>query len=190
VVTYIAGNAGQKEEQTLLTAFAASWILDILPVVRLKPTIDKEKEQRFLEWITDLKGTSEVLVSLNDDLYELLAVSEVVIGFQSSVVVEAMAFGAIPVLLDILPEYNLKVINPHYDDCLVVRNTAELIQLIRRMSEDSHYLQQLKGDFETTSIRYFGGTPGVTATRFIRDYIMSFQEHKSCLKLTKPGGFL
>lgn len=174
VITYIAGNVGKMEEHALLSAFAASWSLEISPVVRLKPTIDKELEQCFQDWISELGGASEVYVSMNDDLYELLAVSDVVIGFQSSVVVEAMAFGGIPVLLDILPEYHLQVINPHYQDCLIVRNADELRQLIKRMTEDAEYFQQLQEVSATTATRYFGGKPGVPATRFIRDYIVNF----------------
>jgi glycosyltransferase involved in cell wall biosynthesis len=97
-----------------------------------------------------------------------------VIGFVSSVVVEAMAFGCIPVLLDILSAYDLRALLSHYDDCLIARDAAELHQLIRRITEDRDYFQQLKSVYAATASRYFGGEPGVPATRFIRDYIMNF----------------
>lgn len=174
VVTYIAGNIDEGGERTLFTAFSASWSLGILPVVRLKPTIDKAHEQRFRDWINDLGGASEVYVSTTDDLYELLAVSDVVIGFHSSVVVEALAFGCIPVLLDALPEYDLRAINSHYEDCLIAHDAEGLCGLIRRMTEDANYFQQLKDVYAETGGRYFGGEPGVPATRFIRDYIVNF----------------
>ncbi|MCX5887989.1 MAG: hypothetical protein NTY36_00890, partial [Deltaproteobacteria bacterium] len=174
VVTYIVGNIGTNEERALLTTFSATWNLGILPVVRLKPGLDKEQEQQFRDWINELGGSSEVHVSISDDLYELLAVSDVVIGFYSSVVVEALAFDCIPVLLDTLPEYDLRSLNPHYGDCLSVRDAEELGRLILRLSEDPDYFQHLKEVYAARATRYFGGEPGVPATRFIRDYIVKF----------------
>jgi glycosyltransferase involved in cell wall biosynthesis len=174
VVTFIAGNIEESGEESLLAAFSALWSLGILLVVRLKPTIAPEQEQWYRDQINKLGGASEVYVSKTDDLYELLAVSDVVIGFVSSVVVEAMAFGCIPVLLDILSAYDLRALLSHYDDCLIARDAAELHQLIRRITEDRDYFQQLKSVYAATASRYFGGEPGVPATRFIRDYIMNF----------------
>lgn len=174
LVTYIATNLGNREERALLAAFAATWNLGILPVVRLKPTHDQKQVQEFRDWISELGGASEVQVSMTDDLYELLTVSDVVVGSQSSVVVESLAFGCIPVLLDILPEYDLRLINPHYGECLIARDADALKRMISRMTEDPAYFKQLQEAYAAIAGRYFGGQPGVPATRFIRDYIVNF----------------
>ncbi|CAB1057772.1 hypothetical protein D1BOALGB6SA_2527 [Olavius sp. associated proteobacterium Delta 1] len=181
IVTYIAGNFGPDEESKLFESFLSISDLDILPVVKLKATLGNKQIELYKQRIRRLPHKHNICLRINSDLHEILTATDILVGFVSSVVVEALPFSVICVVLDLFDYIDLKTMLPHYSDCQVVHNDRELRELIGRIISDPGYCSMLKNNSLSNSKKYFNNSIDGDASQIIHDYINAFVEKSNDL---------
>lgn len=176
IVTLIAGLRGPTEERELLRCFLSIRKQDVFLVVKLKSGAEVSQTKEYLGWISEFSKGDKVCVFINEDLYEILAVTDILATFASSVAVEALPFSVICILLDLFKNIDLRNSVPHYDDCQVVHNEREFQELIYRIMTDRHYFSLLKEESYKNSKKHFANSVETSASQFIHDYIMDFKK--------------
>jgi hypothetical protein len=190
VVTFIGGNWGPYEEKRLLECFLSICELDISANIKLKPTIDQKQVDKYRRWIDEFPVKKNISLLFDEDIFEIFAMTDVLVGFASSALVEALPFSVICVILDLFEYINLKTILPHYDDCQVVHNEHELRNLTSKIVSDPDYCAMLRNNSFFNAKKYFKNTEDEDASQFIHDYVndfVKFNKRNTGLGLNRCG---
>lgn len=181
IVTYIAGNFGPVEEKKLLECVLSIADEKIFLLIKLKPTISEKQFYEFSRQIQNFCQHNRFCIYFKEDLYRLLAITDILVGFQTTVVVEAFVFSIVCIVLDIFDHINLKEILPHYDDCIIARNSTELNIIVSRLVKEKNALQDQKSYFKKIGDKYFFFPQGTDSSQLIYNYIVNYKRERNLL---------
>lgn len=171
-ITYIVTNWGEKENRELFKLFKKISYLDgIRLVVKLRPNPPFKMLAMYKSWMSELEK-KKIDVRYKENIGEILDQSNLLVTFHSGVPVDAMAYGVPSVLLDIFEEIRLDELVVHYDDCAVVRNEKDYIDLIVKIVSDDSFYQSLVGETKIARDKYLSNKTKIEAIEFTRSKIV------------------
>jgi hypothetical protein len=173
VVSYFTTNLSPTLNRRLVDCFADAFSLALSGFVKLKSNASPRQIAEYREWLAARPETARIPVVTGESPWLCYAASDVVVTSHSTVGAEALAFGAVVVLLDLLPPERLRGMVPFYDDCIVVTSGAEFRDVMRRICEEPGYLDSLKATARQVSVRHLHHSADGDASKFIADFVRS-----------------
>lgn len=154
-ITYIVSNWGEIENRKLFEVFLrATSHKDIKLIVKLRPNPPFRMLSLYESWIKSYKDHN-IEIMYKEDINNILAQTDLVVTFHSGVPVDAMSYKIPSILLDIFDYIDLKELMGHYEDCLVVKNEEDYIEMIRKILTDRDYYSTLVKGVENIKPKYF-----------------------------------
>ena len=103
----------------------------------------------------------------------VLRKTDLVVTYNSGVVLEAMACGVPAILLDIFTHIDLRSLTDFYDDCVIVKNKIDLHRKISEITASKDVMTDLINKTMQSSQKYFNGTTNGDAISLLAEALVS-----------------
>lgn len=173
-VTYIVTNWGEIENIKLFETFLKiSNIKNIKMLVKLRPNPPSKMFSSYNSRIKKLENKNIEIIE--NDIKEVLSKTDLIVTFNSGVPVDAMPYHIPSILLDIFEYINLDDFAGHYEDCLIVTNEKDYIELVNRIVTNRDYYNKMVKKVISVQEKYYFDVTRDETIKLISENIVNKQ---------------
>ena len=171
-ITFVAVNWAEEENKELLTCFLSlAEIESIKLIVKLRPKLSYGMLRQYQSWTKEINSDKVEIIS-KEDMSHVLRKTDLVVTYNSGVVLEAMACGVPAILLDIFTHIDLRSLTDFYDDCVIVKNKIDLHRKISEITASKDVMTDLINKTMQSSQKYFNGTTNGDAISLLAEALV------------------
>lgn len=175
IITYLSPGLFSHSDLELLNelfkCFCQIADLPVNIIIKLHPSSDNIEIYR--RWLNDLKINTRILLLQQEDLFDILAITDIAVTFYSSAGIEAIGFGIPTVTLNIINGIDLKDYITFAEDSIECKTRDDFRNILEAMiTKPERYREEVER-IRLNKSKYFKNSENFNTSEFIRDYIMN-----------------
>jgi len=157
----------------IVKCFCQATDIPVNLLIKLHPNPNIDNPDLYENWLNSLDLLDRVKILQSDDLFEILAGTDVAVTLLSTTGLEALGFHIPTIMLDILEEVDLREYVTFMDDTILCQSSQEFYSILSNLVENPDHLNAEIERTQKSSLKYFKNSESFNTSEFVKHHILS-----------------